>query len=118
MDSGYHPRPMDTINRTYLRWLIIAGLVEGLSTLILFFVAMPLKYMGDMPMAVTIAGSIHGFLFIGLVLMFWIGREAVPIPSRLMWWGFIGAIIPFGPFVVDVPLYRLYRDSVQGHGPQ
>jgi len=32
-DGGYHPRTMDTINRTYLRWLMIAGLIEGLSDL-------------------------------------------------------------------------------------
>jgi len=100
---------MQSINQTYLRWLIIAGIVEGLSTLILFFVAMPMKYVGDMPEAVSIAGPIHGFLFIGLVVMFWIGRDAVPLPSRLMWWGMLGAVVPFGPFIVDVPLYRMLK---------
>jgi integral membrane protein len=100
---------MQSINQTYLRWLIIAGIVEGLSTLILFFVAMPMKYVGDMPVAVSIAGPIHGFLFIGLVVMFWIGRYAVPLPSRLMRWGMLGAVVPFGPFIVDVPLYRMLK---------
>ena len=96
-------------NPTYLRWLIIAGIIEGFSTLILFFVAMPLKYMGDMPQAVSIAGPIHGILFLGLVAMFWIGGSVIPLKTKYVIWGIIGAVLPFGPFIVDVPLYRLLR---------
>jgi integral membrane protein len=96
-------------NREFLRWLIVMGLVEGTSTLVLFFVAMPLKYWGDMPMAVTIAGPVHGLLFLGLVAMFIIGRTVVPLKTNLMFWGIIGAIIPFGPFIVDVPLIGMLR---------
>ena len=97
------------INRNYLRWLIIAGLIEGTSTLVLFGVAMPLKYYAGMPMAVTIVGMIHGLLFMGLVAMFVIGRTAVPLPQRLMWWGIVGAVLPLVPFIVDIPLYRMLR---------
>jgi len=96
-------------NREFLRWLIVMGLVEGTSTLVLFFVAMPLKYWGDMPMAVTISGPVHGLLFLGLVAMFIIGRTVVPLKTNLMVWGIIGAIIPFGPFIVDVPLMGMLR---------
>jgi integral membrane protein len=103
---------MKIVNREFLRWLIVMGLVEGTSTLVLFFVAMPLKYWGDMPMAVTIAGPIHGLLFLGLVAMFIIGRTVVPLKTDLMVWGIIGAIIPFGPFIVDVPLIGMLRRDV------
>ncbi|MBS3913998.1 MAG: DUF3817 domain-containing protein [Bacteroidetes bacterium] len=37
---------------------------EGISFLVLLLVAMPLKYMFQYPIAVTIVGSIHGILFI------------------------------------------------------
>ncbi|TCV13674.1 integral membrane protein [Sphingobacterium alimentarium] len=50
------------------------ALWEAISTVILFFVAMPLKYLADIPEAVRIAGSIHGFLvviFVILLLMCW-----------------------------------------------
>ena len=87
---------------------MILGIVEGLSTLVLFFVAMPLKYYGGQPMAVSIAGGIHGILFLALVGMFLVGRSVVPLSTRMVWWGIIGAIVPFGPFIVDVMLYRLY----------
>lgn len=100
---------MQPINLVYLRWLIIAGIVEGTSTLVLFGVAMPLKYWGGMPEAVTIVGMIHGLLFLGLVAMFAIGRNAVPLPRHLMWWGIVGAVLPLVPFIVDIPLYRMLR---------
>lgn len=96
-----------SIDRTYLRRLRLLGLVEGCSTLVLFFVAMPLKYFADLPIAVTIAGSIHGGLFVGLVTMFLLGRGFVPLPTRLVALGIIGAIVPFGPFVVDRKLVAL-----------
>ncbi|MBG79309.1 MAG: DUF3817 domain-containing protein [Phycisphaerales bacterium] len=102
------------LNRTYLKWLIIMGLVEGFSTLALFFVAMPLKYYADMPMAVTIVGGIHGILFVALIVMFLIGKSVVPLRSGLMWWGMFGAVIPFGPFLVDVFLYRMLKEADAG----
>ena len=39
-------------------------LVEAVSFLILLGIAMPLKYIWHMPMAVRITGSVHGALFI------------------------------------------------------
>ena len=96
-------------NRVFLLLLIWFGIVEGFSTLGLFFVAMPMKYMYDQPMAVTIAGLIHGFLFLGLVTLFLIGKTQVPLSTKMVIGGIVGAILPFGPFVVDVKLYRLLK---------
>ena len=108
---------MNPINRTYMLWLIIIGLIEGTSTLILFFVAMPLKYYADQPMAVTICGSIHGLLFLGLVGMFIYGKAAVPLSWGLVWIGIFGAIVPFGPFLVDIKLANMLTQADNGHSP-
>jgi integral membrane protein len=102
---------VQTLNRPYLWWLIIIGIIEGLSTLALFFVAMPMKYWYGMPGAVTLAGTIHGLLCRVLVMMFWVGREAVPLSSKLTWLGLIVAVVPFMPFFVDIPLYRMLRQD-------
>ena len=96
-------------NRTFLLVLIWAGIIEGISTLVLFFVAMPLKYIYDQPMAVTLAGMIHGFLFLGLIALFVIGKNIVPLSTKMVIGGIVGAILPFGPFVVDVKLYKLLK---------
>lgn len=98
-----------SINRTYLKLLIWLGIIEGFSTLALFFVAMPLKYYYGMPMAVTITGMIHGVLFIGLIALFIIGKKVVPLSIKIVIYGILGAIIPFGPFMVDVYLYKILK---------
>jgi integral membrane protein len=81
-------------------------MAEGISTLLLFFVAMPLKYLAGMPMAVTVVGSIHGVLFLALVSMLVAAVRRVPISKRLAAAGIVAAVVPFGPFVVDRWLRR------------
>jgi integral membrane protein len=44
-----------------LSWL------EGISLLLLLGVAMPLKYLFALPLAVRIVGSVHGILFLALL---------------------------------------------------
>src|SRR5688572_8400392 len=92
-----------------LRRLRILGKIEGVSTLVLFGIAMPLKYAADMPMAVTIVGSIHGFLFLALAGMFVAGVTAIPISRSLAFAGILAAVVPFGPFVLDAKLETLER---------
>jgi integral membrane protein len=99
------------VNRRFLRRLRTLGTVEGVSTLILFGIAMPLKYLADMPMAVRIAGSIHGGLFVALVLMFIFGIKRIPIPPRLAGAGIVAAVFPFGPFIIDRRLGKIGRRS-------
>ena len=77
------------------------GFIEGVSTLILFFVAMPLKYLAGKPIAVEIAGSIHGGLFVCLVLMLAISIWRVPLSVSMSLIGMLSAVLPFGPFVYD-----------------
>ena len=44
--------------------LRLLGIAEGVSLLLLLFVAMPLKYMAGQPEPVKILGWIHGLLFV------------------------------------------------------
>lgn len=86
--------------------LRLTTLAEGVSFLLLLGVAMPLKYLAGMPLAVVIVGWLHGILFAGLcgllavLVLGWrwpIGRAAIV---------FIAALIPFGPFVIERRLKR------------
>ena len=95
----------------FLNKLRVLGVIEGISTLVLFGIAMPLKYVYDMPLAVRIAGSLHGFLFIALCLANSIALDRVPLPRKLALAGVVGAVFPFGPFVVERWLGRLARDA-------
>lgn len=91
---------------TFLRRLRQLAIVEGISTLVLFFVAMPLKYFAGMPLAVTIVGSIHGVLFVALVVMLLLAIAKVPISLGLAAAGIVAAVVPGGPFVLERRLAR------------
>lgn len=92
---------------TFVRSLRRLAVVEGISTLVLFGVAMPLKYFAGMPLAVRVVGSVHGFLFVALVLMLLLAIRKVPISPALAAAGIAAAVIPGGPFLLDRRLARL-----------
>ena len=87
----------------------MVGLIEGVSTLLLFFIAIPLKYFAGYPMAVTVVGSIHGGLFVLIALMFILAIFRVLISVGLAFGGVFAAIVPFGPFVIDRWLVQLSK---------
>lgn len=99
--SESHRVTLRTIDQSFLRKLRLMGLIEGTSTLVLFFIAMPLKYLAGMPIAVRIVGSLHGVLFVALAIMLMLAITKVPISRRMATVGFVAAIVPFGPFVYD-----------------
>ena len=94
-------------NPEFLKKLRKLSLIEGCSTLILFFIAMPLKYLLELPEAVSWPGRIHGGLFILLVMFSVIAIRKVPIGIKLSFMLIIAAIIPFGPFWMDKKLKEL-----------
>lgn len=47
----------------------VLSLIEGLSLITLFFIAMPLKYYFNVPEAVPIVGPLHGILFMAYFIM-------------------------------------------------
>ena len=89
----------------------VVGFIEGLSLLLLLFIAMPLKYLLDIPEAVTIVGSIHGFCFVLYVLI--IGHTTIKIRWSLKWIvsSFLVAFIPFGNLLLDYYLKKADFDK-------
>lgn len=77
------------------------SLAEGISLLVLLFVAMPLKYILEIPMAVKVVGWMHGLLFIlyaALLLIVWINRRWTFLFAA---GAFAASLIPFGTFILD-----------------
>ena len=87
------------------------GNAEGISYLLLLGVAMPLKYMADMPQAVRILGSVHGFLFVAFMLS--LGRVWLKVkwPYDKIAMAFLLSIVPFGTFYLDKKLKKEYPNS-------
>ena len=91
---------------TALRHFRLAALLEGWSYLVLLFIAMPLKYAAGMPLAVRVAGSIHGLLFIVFIATLYRVSLRRNWPLRRAFRAFVCSIVPFGAFVFDRSLRR------------
>ncbi len=79
----------------------VIGMLEGISFIALMGIAMPLKYLANMPLSVTYTGWIHGVLFIAygaVVLMALLDRK---ITFGRAVAAFFASLIPFGPLVLD-----------------
>lgn len=87
-----------TSRKRFFKWI---SLLEGISFLLLLFIAMPLKYLFEMPQLVSHVGMAHGILFlayIGMALilikpMNWNLKQTAVIMGC--------SLIPFGPFYVE-----------------
>lgn len=82
------------------------GIVEGISYLILLFIAMPLKYFAGLPEMVRIVGMAHGVLFalfMVLLLIVWIQHRWSFV--RVIG-AFIAVLLPFGTFVLEAKLRK------------
>jgi integral membrane protein len=94
---------------SFLQALRKLSIVEGISTLVLFGIAMPLKYFAGMPMAVRVVGSLHGALFVALVVMLVLAIRKVPLSLGTAALGMVAAVVPGGPFWFDRKLARVER---------
>jgi integral membrane protein len=88
--------------------LRLAGKVEAVSFLVLLGIAMPLKYLAGLPLAVKIVGWVHGLLFIGFVVSLWRAKARASLSTGQALSVFIAALLPFGPFIID---HRLAREA-------
>lgn len=76
------------------------GKIEGISFLILLFVAMPLKYLAGQPLAVKLVGWAHGVLFVWFCwVLFRAWRSGLPFLMTTV--AFVASLVPFGPFIID-----------------
>lgn len=87
-----------------LHWFRKVALAEGVSYLVLLGIAMPLKYMADMPMAVRVVGSAHGALFVAFLILAFLVKEDLNKSFGWLLKAFIVSIVPFGTFVFDKEL--------------
>ena len=83
----------------------ILGYIEALSLLVLLFVAMPLKYLAGLPLAVSVVGMVHGVLFLVYVLAGIMVMDEAGWNYRRLAIAYIIASIPFGPFLFDRYLF-------------
>lgn len=82
------------------------AIIEGISAILLFFFAMPMKYAFDLPVFVKYIGMAHGILFIGYIIF----ATLLMISEK---WNFkkyalicLASIPPFGTFYIEKKYLR------------
>ena len=88
-------------NGNSFSWFRKTAFAEGVSFLVLLFIAMPLKYLAGMPMAVTIVGSLHGILFVAFFILMWEVKQQYRKDWNWTAKAALASFLPFGTFVMD-----------------
>jgi integral membrane protein len=79
----------------------IIALLEGVSYVLLLFIATPIKYIADDPQYVRWLGMPHGLLFIAYVIMAVLISSDMKWSNKTLWIVLIASILPFGTFFID-----------------
>jgi integral membrane protein len=74
---------------------------EGASFLALLGIAMPLKYMAGLPLAVRVVGLLHGVLFLAYLVLVFEAVGAGRFTLRTAALAVLASLLPFGPFVFE-----------------
>lgn len=87
------------------RWV---ALFEGLTTLALFFVAMPLKYGFDNPVLIRPVGLIHGIAFLAYIAVMVVALRGQGFTTSGWVRTTLAAFVPLGTFLND-PFIRQHE---------
>ena len=93
-----------------IKILRVISYLEGISYILLLFIAVPIKYYANDPSLVKLLGMPHGLLFVAFVILSFVN-------SKKYNWSFIktivvliSSIVPFGTFYVD---YKYFKNRVE-----
>lgn len=75
--------------------------IEGISFLILLFVAMPLKYSFGFPIATKVAGMVHGLFVFAFIYQIIEAKKEAGLTGKEIAIYSILSLIPFGSFYTD-----------------
>lgn len=89
-----------------IKLLNITGYLEAFSAFALFFIAMPMKYLGDDPTFVTHTGRIHGALFVFYMVLIYILKEKYKWSWKIVLIFLVAATIPGGTIWADKRLIK------------
>ena len=100
---------MKEMMQTSMGRLRLTGIAEGISLLLLLFIAMPLKYLLGRPEAVQVIGWIHGLLFVVFMLAVLVVFLQRKLSFKYAVLAFFAAFLPFGTFYFDGLLKKKER---------
>ncbi|MFT5836680.1 MAG: integral membrane protein [Candidatus Azotimanducaceae bacterium] len=87
------------------------GFWEAISSILLFGVAMPLKYVWGNDVLIRPVGMVHGILWMGYVGLAFLAQIDYKWSWKLTGWLLVASIVPAGPFVADAKLLKDYEGN-------
>jgi integral membrane protein len=84
----------------------IVSVLEGVSYLLLLFIATPIKYVLGIDTYVKMLGMPHGILFIGYVILAFMLKSELEWKSKTTLIVMLASVIPFGTFYIDKKYLR------------
>ncbi|GAA4270268.1 DUF3817 domain-containing protein [Hyunsoonleella aestuarii] len=79
----------------------IVAFLEGVSYILLLFIATPIKYLVNDPQYVKLLGMPHGILFVVYVALAILFKKEFSWTNNEFLLVLVAAIIPFGTFYID-----------------
>ena len=87
----------------------IIAFLEGISYILLLFIAMPIKYWGGDEQYVKLLGMPHGILFLIYIVMCFFYEKPSLHSCRKLLILIIASIVPFGTFYIDWKYLRNWK---------
>ena len=84
-----------------IKVLRVISYLEGISYILLLFIAVPIKYYTNDPSLVKLLGMPHGLLFVAYVILSLVNSKEYRWNSKKTLVVLISSVIPFGTFYVD-----------------
>ena len=89
---------------TNLKKFRLIAFMEGISFLVLLFIAMPIKYIIEEPIVVKYVGMAHGGLFLLFLFLLFVTARELKWNFGFISMAFIASLIPFGTFYLEKKL--------------
>ena len=83
--------------------------MEGVSYILLLFVAVPIKYLAHDPQYVKLLGMPHGLLFVAYITFAFLIKSEFKWNSKTFGTVLIASVIPFGTFYIDRKYLKLAK---------
>jgi integral membrane protein len=84
----------------------VISLLEGLSFILLLFIATPIKYFADNDSYVKMLGMPHGILFLTYVVLVVMLKYELKWKTKTFWIILGASLVPFGTFYTEIKYLR------------
>ncbi len=85
----------------------VISILEGLSYILLLFIAVPIKYLSNDELYVKILGMPHGLLFMAYILLAFILKPDMKWSNKEFSFVLAASVIPFGTFYIERKYLRV-----------